>query len=41
MLNANPLDNIVNTRKIDKVYMKGTAVDRVALSKFFTTEAPN
>ena len=41
VLNANPLDNIVNTRKIDKVYMRGTAVDRAALSKSFTTEAAN
>jgi imidazolonepropionase-like amidohydrolase len=39
VLNANPLDNILNTRKIDKVYQRGTAVDRAALSKTFTTEA--
>ncbi len=39
VLDANPLDNILNTRKINKVYQRGTAVDRTALSKTFTTEA--
>jgi imidazolonepropionase-like amidohydrolase len=39
VLDANPLDNILNTRKIDKVYQRGTAIDRAALSKSFTTEA--
>src|SRR5207253_375492 len=39
VLDANPLENIVNTRKIDRVYLRGTAVDRAALSKSFTTEA--
>jgi imidazolonepropionase-like amidohydrolase len=41
VLNASPLDDILNTRKIDRVYMRGTAVDRAALSKSFTTEAAN
>src|SRR5262249_61516982 len=41
VLDANPLDNIVNTRKINKVFMRGTAVDRAMLSKSFTTEAAN
>jgi imidazolonepropionase-like amidohydrolase len=39
VLDANPLDNILNTRKIDKVYSRGTAVDRAALSRMFTAEA--
>jgi imidazolonepropionase-like amidohydrolase len=39
VLDANPLDNILNTRKISKVYQRGTAIDRAALSKTFTTEA--
>jgi imidazolonepropionase-like amidohydrolase len=39
VLDANPLDSILNTRKISRVYQRGTAVDRAALSKAFTTEA--
>ena len=31
VLNANPLDDITNTRSIDSVYMRGTAVDRAGL----------
>jgi imidazolonepropionase-like amidohydrolase len=31
VLNANPLDNIENSRKIDKVYLRGQEVDRAAL----------
>lgn len=31
VLNANPLDNIANTRRIDKVYLRGQEVDRAAL----------
>src|SRR5262249_49811228 len=35
VLNANPLDNIANTHQIDKLYLRGSAVDRAALrSKF-------
>jgi imidazolonepropionase-like amidohydrolase len=30
VLNANPLDNISNTRKIDKVYLRGEEVPRPA-----------
>lgn len=30
VLDANPLDNITNTRKINAVYLRGTAVDRAA-----------
>ena len=39
VLNANPLDDILNTRKIASVYQRGTAVDRAALIRSFTTEA--
>jgi imidazolonepropionase-like amidohydrolase len=28
VLDANPLDNITNTRKISAVYLRGAAVDR-------------
>jgi imidazolonepropionase-like amidohydrolase len=31
VLDANPLDDITNTRRINAVYMRGTAVDRAAL----------
>ena len=41
VLNTNPLDSILNTRKIDRVFMRGTSVDRAALSKSFTSEAIN
>src|SRR5437016_5178633 len=33
VLDANPLDNISNTRKIDKVYLRGTEVPRADLAK--------
>jgi imidazolonepropionase-like amidohydrolase len=33
VLDANPLDNITNTRRISNVYLRGTAVDRAALQK--------
>jgi imidazolonepropionase-like amidohydrolase len=32
VLDANPLDNITNTRRIASVYLRGTAVDRAALA---------
>ena len=32
VLEANPLDDITNTRRIESVYLRGTAVDRPALS---------
>jgi imidazolonepropionase-like amidohydrolase len=35
VLDANPLDNITNTRKISKVYLRGTDVDRAALRTKF------
>jgi imidazolonepropionase-like amidohydrolase len=31
VLDANPLDNITNTRRISSVYLRGSAVDRAAL----------
>ena len=30
VLDANPLDNITNTRRIASVYLRGSAVDRAA-----------
>jgi imidazolonepropionase-like amidohydrolase len=35
VLDANPLDNIVSTRRINKVYLRGTEVDRAALRAKF------
>jgi imidazolonepropionase-like amidohydrolase len=35
VLNANPLDDITNTRRIDAVYLRGEAVDRAALAARF------
>jgi imidazolonepropionase-like amidohydrolase len=32
VLNANPLDNIANTRRIDKVYLRGAEIARAQLS---------
>lgn len=37
VLDANPLDDITNTRRISEVYLRGTAVDREALSARFTS----
>ena len=31
VLEANPLDNIANVRRIDKVYLRGLEVDRAGL----------
>jgi imidazolonepropionase-like amidohydrolase len=36
VLNANPLENIANTRKIYKVYLRGEEVDRAAMRKQWT-----
>jgi imidazolonepropionase-like amidohydrolase len=33
VLDANPLDNIANTRRISRVYIRGAVVDRAALRK--------
>jgi imidazolonepropionase-like amidohydrolase len=40
VLEANPLDDIANTRRIAAVYVRGTEVDRAALrAKFMTAGA--
>jgi imidazolonepropionase-like amidohydrolase len=31
VLDGNPLDDIANTRRIDRVYLRGQAIDRGAL----------
>jgi imidazolonepropionase-like amidohydrolase len=36
VLNANPLDNIMNTRRISQVYVRGRQVNRKALSSEWT-----
>ena len=36
VLDANPLDNIANTRKIFKVYLRGAEVDRAAMRQAWT-----
>jgi hypothetical protein len=36
VLDANPLDDIANTRRINRVYMRGAAVDRAALKAGWT-----
>jgi imidazolonepropionase-like amidohydrolase len=36
VLDANPLDNIVNTRKIARVYLRGAEIDRAALKAAWT-----
>ena len=36
VLDANPLDDITNTRRISDVYLRGAAVDRAALSARFS-----
>jgi imidazolonepropionase-like amidohydrolase len=36
VLDANPLDDITNTRRIGAVYLRGTAVDRAALRARWT-----
>ena len=38
VLEANPLDDITNTRKINGVYLRGTAVDRAALRARWRTQ---
>ena len=38
VLMANPLEDINNTRRIDKVYMNGVALDREAMAKEFRHE---
>jgi imidazolonepropionase-like amidohydrolase len=36
VLDANPLEDITNTRRISAVYLRGTAVDRAALRAGWT-----
>ncbi len=38
VLDANPLDDITNTRRIAAVYLRGTEVDRAALRARWTGE---
>jgi imidazolonepropionase-like amidohydrolase len=40
VLDANPLDDITNTRRISSVYLRGAEVDRAALSTRWTGQAP-
>jgi hypothetical protein len=35
VLDANPLDDITNTRRISRVYLRGAAIDRAALGERF------
>jgi imidazolonepropionase-like amidohydrolase len=39
VLNANPLDAITNSRKIDRVYLRGHEVDRARLRSLWAAEA--
>ncbi len=36
VLDANPLDDIANTRRISKVYLRGDEIDRAALRAAWT-----
>jgi imidazolonepropionase-like amidohydrolase len=40
VLNANPLDDIRNTREIDSVYLNGVKLDRDALRSRFKQAHP-
>ena len=40
VLDANPLDDITNTRRISAVYLRGAAVDRASLRARATGQAP-
>ncbi|MCM3879416.1 MAG: amidohydrolase family protein [Vicinamibacterales bacterium] len=41
VLDANPLENITNTRKINRVYQRGAAIDRATLKDTLSAEAAN
>jgi imidazolonepropionase-like amidohydrolase len=41
VLDANPLDDITNTRKINGVYLRGAAIDRAAIRARMTGRATN
>jgi imidazolonepropionase-like amidohydrolase len=36
VLDANPLDDILNTRRISQVYLRGRQIDRASLSRNWT-----
>jgi imidazolonepropionase-like amidohydrolase len=36
VLDANPLDDITNTRRISRVYLRGTEINRAQLSRDWT-----
>jgi imidazolonepropionase-like amidohydrolase len=36
VLDANPLENIVNTQRISRIYMKGAEVDRASMRSSLT-----
>ena len=40
VLDANPLDNIANTRRISRVFIRGAEIDRKKLSAAWTSQAP-
>jgi len=40
VLDANPLEDITNTRRITAVYLRGKEVNRAALSAKWTAAAP-
>jgi imidazolonepropionase-like amidohydrolase len=37
VLDANPLDNITNTRRINAVYLRGVPIDRAAMRARWTS----
>ena len=38
VLDANPLDNLANARKISRVYLRGQEIDRPALRREFKAQ---
>ena len=41
VLDANPLENITNTRRISSVYLRGAEVDRAAIRSRLTISTPS
>jgi imidazolonepropionase-like amidohydrolase len=41
VLDANPLDNITNTQRISRIYIKGVEIDRAALRPSLTKAFTN
>jgi hypothetical protein len=41
VLDANPLDNITNTQRLSKVFVKGAEIDRAALRPALTRVSAN